>query len=316
MRSVLLTTLVSLVCAIPASGWGCEGHQIVALIARAHLTPAAYAALDRLLAEYPADAALNHYCKSDDAMVDTAAWADEVRNAEKNGNWHYVNIPLTEKQPGSLAAWCPPITPAAGTQVRPGCVINAIEYHWAILLDTSRSGADRAIALRYIIHFVGDMHQPLHASENNDQGGNCTAMQFYDQQRPANLHSIWDTLLIEHELTVKKETVADYARLLDRQFADLWAAWGTLPVDPTAWAWEANRAARLFTYGNLKPAIPLEKPKSDTAEAKAACDAKREKVSALHIVIGDPYFDASIPVVGEQLARAGYRLADLLNRTF
>ena len=154
----------------------------------------------------------------------------------------------------------PPTGPATGKEDRPGCVTSAIEYHWAILLDTSRSGADRATALRYIIHFVGDMHQPLHASDNDDQGGNCTAIQFFDQPRPANLHSIWDTLLIQHELTAKKETTADYARRLDRQFADRWPAWGTLPVDPTAWAWEGNRVARAFTYGDLKPAIPDEKP--------------------------------------------------------
>jgi hypothetical protein len=331
MRALIISTLALLIPSAPAFGWGCEGRQIVALIARAHLTSAASAAIDRLLAEYPADPALNHYCKSADAMVDTAAWADEVRNTEKTGPWHYIDIPLTEKQPGSLAAWCPaitpplimvppvapvPVTPAAGTKDHPGCVTNAIEYHWAILLDTSRSDADRTTALRYLIHFVGDMHQPLHSSDNNDQGGNCTAIQFFDQQRPANLHSIWDTLLIQHELTSKKETPADYARQLDRQFADRWPAWGTLPVDPTAWAWEGNRVARMITYGDLKPAIPLEKPRVQTADGQAVCTAEREKVAALHIAIGDPYFDAAIPVVGEQLAKAGYRLADLLNRSF
>jgi hypothetical protein len=313
MRALFLTSLALLIPASPAFGWGCEGHQIVALIARAHLTPAAAAAVDRLLAENPADPALNHYCKSADAIADTAAWADEVRNAEKTGLWHYVDIPLTEKKPVSLAPWCAPIGPAiAGSKEdRPGCVTNAIEYNWAILLDTSRPSADRATALRYIIHFVGDMHQPLHSSDNDDHGGNCTAMTFFDQTRPANLHSIWDTLLIQHELAAKKEIAADYAHRLDRQFADRWPAWGTLPVDPTAWAWENNRVARQFTYGDLKPAIPVEQP-----NPKADCNAERDKVAALKITIGDAYFNDTIPVVGEQLAKAGYRLADLLNRTF
>jgi hypothetical protein len=118
-------------------------------------------------------------------------------------------------------------------------------------------------------------------------------------------------MLIQHELAAKKENAAEYARLLDKEYADHWHAWGVPPVDPTAWAWENNRIARAFTYGNLKPAIPIEKP-----DPKADCNAERDKVAALHIAIGDPYFDASIPVVGEQLAKAGYRLADLLNRTF
>ena len=315
MRTLLFFSLALSVPAVPAFGWGCEGHQIVALIARAHLSPAAAAAVDRLLAENPADSARGHSCKSADPMVDIATWADEVRNAEKTGPWHYVDIPLTETKPGSLAAWCPPITPppvgpSAGGKDRPGCVTNAIEYQWAILIDTSRSGPERATALRYIIHFVGDMHQPLHSSDNDDQGGNCTSMKFFDQDRPANLHSIWDTLLIQRELAAKKETAADYAGRLDRQYADRWPEWGTGPVDPTTWAWEANRLAREFTYGELKPAVPVEKP------GATDCNAEREKVSALHIAIGDAYFNASMPVAGQQLAKAGYRLADLLNRTF
>jgi hypothetical protein len=311
MRALLLSSLTLLTSAVPAFGWGCDGHQIVALIARAHLTASASAAVDKLLADNPADATGNHNCKSADAMADVATWADEVRNAEKTGLWHYVDIPLTERKPGSLAAWCPPIGPSVGGQDRPGCVTNAIEYQWAVLLDTARSGPDRAVALRYIIHFVGDMHQPLHSSDNDDHGGNCTAMKFFDQERPANLHSIWDSMLIQHELTAKKETAADYARRLDRQYADKWPEWGTAVVDPTAWAWENNRIAREFTYGDLKPLIPVEKP-----DPKADCNAERDKVSALKITIGDPYFDATIPVVGEQLAKAGYRLANLLNRSF
>jgi hypothetical protein len=310
MRRLLFLLAAFSIAAPPAFGWGCEGHQIVALIARAHLTPAAAAAVNRLLAENPDDSAGNHYCKSADPMVDTASWADEVRNAEKTGPWHYVDIPLTETKPGSLAAWCPPIGPAAGGKDRPGCVTNAIEYQWAILIDTSRPAPERTTALRYLIHFVGDMHQPLHSSDNDDQGGNCTAMKFFDQERPANLHSIWDTLMLQRELAARKETPADFARRLDRQYEDRWADWGTGPVDPTAWAWEANRLAREFTYGDLKPAIPVEKP------GPTDCNAEREKVSALHIAIGEAYFNASMPVVEQQLAKAGYRLADLLNRTF
>jgi hypothetical protein len=299
--------------AAPVFGWGCEGHQMVALIARAHLTPAAAAAVDRLLTENPTDPALRQFCKdkTGDAMADTASWADDIKGPEKTGVWHYVDIPLTEQGGGSLAAWCPPIGPSVDGKDRPGCVTNAIEYEWSILLDTARSGRDRATALRYLIHFVGDMHQPLHSSDNDDHGGNCTAIRFYDEDRPANLHSIWDYKLIQHQLTAKKETPVEYARSLDRQYADRWAAWGTGVVDPTGWAWEGNKIARGVTYGDLKPAIPVEQP-----NPQADCNAERDKVAGLHIVVGDAYFAESMPVIGEQLAKAGYRLADLLNRTF
>jgi len=314
MRVFLLTSIALHVTAASAFGWGCEGHQIVALIARAHLTPAASAAIDKLLAENPIDPAIRQFCKekTGDPMADSASWADDVKSTEKTGVWHYIDIPLTEKgSSGSLAAWCPPIGPSVAGKDRPGCVTNAIEYEWAILLDTSRTRPERATALRYLIHFVGDMHNPLHSSDNDDQGGNCTTIKFYDEDRPANLHSLWDYKLIEHELQTKRETVPAYAKALDRQYADHWPAWGTAIIDPTAWAWEGNKVAQTVTYGDLKPAIPVEQPVPHTD-----CSAEREKVSALHIVVADDYFNQTIPVIGEQLAKAGYRLADLLNRTF
>jgi hypothetical protein len=317
-RAFFFTTIAMLIPAAPAFGWGCEGHQIVALIARAHLTPAASAAVNQLLAANPMDPALNRFCKDrpGDAMADAATWADDTKRTEKTGVWHYVDIPLTASDgsslsAGSLQSWCPPIGPSSGDKDRPGCVTNAVEYEWDILLDTSRSGVERATALRYVIHLVGDMHQPLHDSNNMDQGGNCTSIRFYDEEKPANLHAIWDYKLIQRELTAKKETQAEFANALDRQFADRWPAWGTPAIDPTAWAWEGNALARTMTYGDLKPAIAMEQPGSQTD-----CNAERDKVTALHIGVSDSYFDATIPVVREQLAKAGYRLADLLNRTF
>jgi hypothetical protein len=308
----LLFTLLA--ASLPAWGWGCEGHQIVAFIARAHLTPAASAAVDRLLRENPIDPAIREYCKdkTGDPMADSASWADDVKGAEKTGVWHYVDIPLTETAPGgSLDAWCPPIGPSVNGKDRPGCVTNAIQYEWSILLDASKPAPERATALRYLVHFVGDMHQPLHSSDNDDHGGNCTSLAFFSEDRPANLHSIWDYKLIQHELTASKESIPDYARALNTRYSDRWSSWGAAPVDPTAWAWEGNRLARESTYGALHPSIPVERP-----DPKADCNGERDKVTALHIAIGDEYFRASMPIVGEQLAKAGFRLADLLNRTF
>src|SRR5580658_4933344 len=93
---------LSLLAALPflsgsAFGWGCEGHQIIALIARAHLTPAASAAVDRLLLENPIDPSLSRGCKDrpNDPMADSATWADDERNLDKTTeNWHFIDIPL------------------------------------------------------------------------------------------------------------------------------------------------------------------------------------------------------------------------------
>lgn len=312
---------LSLLIAIPllsgsAFGWGCEGHQIVALIARAHLTPAASAAVDQLLRENPIDPALGRYCRNrpDDPMANAATWADDVRDIEKTAEWHYIDIPLAVTT-GSIPAkdamkWCAPLKDG-----RPGCVVTAIESELSILRDRSQSGAARAKALRYVIHFAGDIAQPLHDVENHDRGGNCTSIAFFGEGRSKNLHSIWDTTLIERDLDASKLNQIQYAAKLDSRFAGHWSDWGRSKADFLAWAWESHKLAESVGYGDLNPRIAVEAPTTVETDNNA-CDAERGKVAALHIAIGDEYAAKAMPVIQEQLVRAGYRLAGLLNQTF
>lgn len=305
--------LFPLLFAPAAFGWGCDGHQMVALIARAHLTKKASAAVDRLLAQYPIDPALKRYCQelSGDPMANAATWPDDIRSINKTASWHFVDIPLTVTTTGgSLDAWCPPVGESIDGKDRPGCIVKAIAYNLAILRNREQSGAARADALRYIIHFVGDIHQPLHDADNDDRGGNCTVMSFFGEQRPTNLHSIWDSRILERELTATKTTPAAYAHTLDVKFAAQGRAFRNKKPDPTAWAWEGFTLAKTVTYGNLRPGIPLESPAVPTN-----CDAERDKVAGLHIAISDDYFAEAAPQVDQQLVKAGNRLAGLLNRT-
>lgn len=313
MRRFLLSSFTLCVISMNAYGWGCEGHQIVALIARAHLAPDVSTAVDQLLKENPIDPALNRFCKDrpSDSMADASTWADDIKNIEKTGVWHYIDIPLTVSGRTSLTPWCPPIGPSIDGKDRPGCVTNAIEYEWAILKDRSRLSAERAKALRYIIHFVGDIHQPLHASDNDDRGGNCTSLKFFAEDRPANLHAIWDYKLIQRDLAEKKTSQADYAAVLDHQLADRWKTQSEIKPDPEGWAWEGNALAKSVTYRDLKPLIPAEQP-----NPQVDCNTERDKVAALHIAVSDDYFHQTLPTVDEQLAKAGYRLAELLNESF
>lgn len=295
-----------------AAGWGCDGHQMIALIARAHLTPAASAAVDRLLRENPIDPALDRYCKERpaDPMADSATWADDARNVERTGEWHYIDIPLSIEK-GDAMVWCPPVGPLIGDKDRTGCVIDALEYEWSILRDKAQPAPARAKALRYVIHLTEDLHQPLHTEDNNDKGGNCTALRFFAETRPANLHSIWDSKILQRDLEEKHTTQPAYAAAIDERFAAKWPAWGDSKVDLIAWAWEGHALARNVAYADLNPAIPVEAP-----ETHPDCDAERGKIAAMHIIIGDSYFDAALPAIDEQLAKAGYRLAGLLNQTF
>jgi hypothetical protein len=287
------------------------------LIARAHLTPAASAAVDRLLRENPIDAALSRFCKDrpEDPMVDAATWADDERNVDKTTEkWHFIDIPIAVHA-GSIPErdamkWCPP-SPGGGA----GCIVTAFEAQWATLRDRTQSPAARAQALRYVIHLIGDDAQPLHVSDNHDQGGNCTSIRFFAEARPRNLHSIWDTQLIARALDSGPFTQSQFARQLDERFSTRWKEWGEGPVNFLAWTWDGHRVAESVTYADLTPAISVEPAAAGEAD-KDACDIEREHVSALHISVGDRYEAEALPVIQQQLAKAGYRLAGILNSVF
>lgn len=300
MRPILTLLAVFPLTTVSAFGWGCEGHQMIALIARAHLTPQASLAVDKLLRENPIDPALNRFCKDrgSDLMADSATWADDARTIEKTGDWHFIDIPLAVHGVGEDAMkWC-----------GDGCIVGAIDHEWALLRDRSQPAAVRARALRYLIHLVGDLAQPLHAADNHDRGGNCTQIRFFSEEKPENLHAIWDYKIIARDLETIKTTRAEYARGLDERFSES-------KIDIPAWAWESHALASEVAYGDLKPPIPIASATAGTAD-QAACAADRAAVGALHVWIDDEYVNRALPVIRTQLAKAGYRLAALLNQTF
>lgn len=273
---------------------------MVALIARAHLTPRASQEVDRLLRENPIDPALRRFCRDRpaDLMADSATWADDARNVEKTGDWHFIDIPRAVES-GDFAQWC-----------KADCIVSAIDAEWAILRDKTQPPAARAKALRYVIHFIGDLSQPLHATDNHDRGGNCTSITFFSGEKAENLHAIWDYRIIERDLDARKQTKIEYAHGLDAEFAQ-----PEPKIDIPEWTWQSHRLASAYAYGRLKPQIPVASPASGTAD-QDACNAERASVAALHISIDDDYVAQVLPIIRESLATAGNRLAALLNQTF
>ena len=219
--SSLTVFAVLLYAALPpaARGWGCKGHQAVAWIAENHLSAEARQMAEKILAENPIDPQLRHFCGNTtaDPLVDAATWADDVRNERHSGPWHYIDIPRGKHQ-GSLEEYC-------GSE---GCVARAIEEQRAILKDRSADPRKRAEALRYLVHFVGDLHQPLHTINNGDNGGNCAAVKYLhhepleNRQHPEreeyspNLHQIWDTEIVERDMEISNPR--RYANELDEKF--------------------------------------------------------------------------------------------------
>jgi hypothetical protein len=313
----LSALLVAMVLWLPASAsaWWCEGHQIVALVARQHLTARAAAAVDKLLSENPLDPEQKRFCdgRPADILATDAAWADDMKNVDMTFLWHQIDIPLSDSK-GDYMKSCDPIGPLVSRKDRTGCLITAIDYERNILASSWESAGERAKAVRYLVHFFGDLTEPLHVADNADQGGNCTALSFPGEEKPQNLHSVWDGMIVNLDMKKRAQSQAAYARTLDAEFAKRWDDWGKQRIDIVAWAWESHNVARDVTYGLLKPAIPFEKPMREVP--KAACEAERAKVANLHIAIGNDYIASATPVIREQLAKAGYRLANLLNQSF
>ena len=241
--------------------WSAEGHRIVGHIAEARLTPAARAEVDRLLAG-----------EADPTLAGIAAWADELRandpeRGKATAKWHYINFQgRCEFQP---ALDCP------GND----CVVGAINRQYLQLAQHERSDAERREALKFLVHFVGDVHQPLHSGPRDDAGGNRYQVNLHG--KGSNLHRIWDGTILERR------------GLKSPAFATGLLAQAPLPADPTLhsptpaldWALES---CRLIEDGRVYP------PEGQH-------------------VIDDAFLDARLPLAEQRLREAGARLAAMLN---
>lgn len=155
-----------------AHGWGAEGHRLIGELAEAQLTPAARAEVHRLLALEPGA-----------TLASVATWADEVRSPA-TAAWHYVNPPLNncsyERQRDCDDG---------------NCAVEAL-LKKAAALASSATDEQRLSALKWVVHLVGDLHQPLHAGFREDKGANLYQVQAFG--RGTNLHAVWDGALIRH----------------------------------------------------------------------------------------------------------------------
>lgn len=290
-----------------AQAWGCKGHQTVALIAEKQLTPEAKQMVQALLAGNPIDPALKRYCGNAvrDAMADSSTWPDDIRSQAKNGPWHYIDIPRGAKR-APLSDFCG----------KDGCVTKAIEDELAILKNKNGDPAKRAEALRYIIHFVGDLHQPLHAVTNDDEGGNCVPVNYLrrkarqqDQGYSPNLHALWDTAIPERDM--EGADPAEYAETLGEIFAAQIESWQKAGIHIEDWAWESHEYGESTVYGELTPKIAIEPP----MEVRSCADDNNigDRLLRQHITAGAAYQEKAGPVVEERIAKAGARLAMILN---
>jgi len=264
------------------------------------------------------EASLHRFCGATglDPFADLATWADDERDVRREtGPWHFIDIPLGAARTDVSGA-CDAST---------GCVTTAIQQQLDILRNATGTLQDQANALMFVVHFVGDIHQPLHATTNNDRGGNCIPVKFFNRKprltnastgsyKP-NLHGVWDTEIVERVGKIGGSHDTDVQAFADHlavEFASDIPTWQSTPPDFEAWAWESHELAVNISYGKLPRSVSVETPKSvDNCTDDNNVSAR---MKTLHESVGQHYVTVADPVISEQLARAGTRLAMLLNR--
>ena len=304
---------VSFACCRQAHAWGCEGHQTVALIAWNNLTPTVAKKVESILAAGPIDKNLKRWCGENNLLpiADSATWADDVRDVLKDtATYHFVDIPLGAKRDSfDLEALC---------KSTKGCVVDALAQYISAL-RSEQDPSKKADALRFVIHFVGDIHQPLHDADDSDRGGNCVPLAYMNNQPKAagpgdynpNLHHIWDTEMVK--ATMKNQhatTVGEFADTLSKKYQANLSAWQQ-SHNPADWAWDAHAFAETVSYGKLPVQVPVEA--KGHIESCKDNNQVSERRNALHETVQSEYEDAAEPIIAEQLARAGFRLASVLN---
>jgi hypothetical protein len=268
-RAAAALVLLTVGSAAHLQAWGGQGHRLVALLAAERLTPVARRNIVWLLGP--------------ESLADIASWADRYNDgAYQTFYWHFLNIPPDAttydrdrdcpRQPGV----------AAGTRADAwrDCAVDRILYNKARLAETTLDRADRAIALKFLVHLVGDLHQPFHALGVGHGGNDIPVVAFGSDTcgtHSCNLHGVWDSELMAHRRL-------DDGRYL-RPLRDLIATsgWAQRPSGtPAEWAMQSHDLA--------KAALLPEHGRVDEA-----------------------YYRAQIAIVDRRLAQAGVRLAAILN---
>jgi hypothetical protein len=252
----------------PAFAWGKTGHRVVAAIADSKLSGLARANVEEILGP-------------GESLDEAATWPDDMRSDpapfwQKTASpWHYVTLN------GDTYDHAPP----------EGDALQALDHFRSVLENPKASVADRQLALRFIVHLVGDLHQPLHVGKCCDRGGNDVKVSWFG--KPTNLHAVWDSDLIDEEQLSFTELAAKLERHLTSREIIQWS-----DIDPIDWIKESAEA-RDSLY-------PTESPSGSKAEPSGTQGPN----------LSYSYVYKFTPLMERRLTQAGVRLAAYLNAIF
>jgi hypothetical protein len=296
--------------------WGKEGHQLVAQIAARKLTPEARKNIVALLRSDPTDelklkailgkSATPSAGALEKALKTIATWPDSMPGGKgPTAPWHFVDIGLFE-DPSHIAERCP--DGACVSQKITDLVENLKAGQ---SLEVSQKPPKKTlifappIELRFLVHFLGDIHQPLHCATNADAGGNCIKEKGYQLQCP-ELHAVWDTALV---VEVIGQGSTDTAGAIIQEFDGKLTVTDASPNDIAAESFELAKGA----YRAAQPPIPVIDHFVEVTPSKCATQAPPE-INALTIDARASYDNPeTLRVVREQLYKGGVRLAAILN---
>jgi hypothetical protein len=265
-----------------ACAWGSEGHILVAAIARSRLSPETLAKVDAILAQ-------DHDASTPSDMMSRAVWADVYRRDHREtSQWHFADVEKDHPDFDTACFGHPASAQPASAGPENACVIDRVADFARELGDPKTPMPERILALKFVLHFVGDMHQPLHVADNHDHGGNCILISL-GGSRTVNLHSYWDTGVV-------LELGTDARDILTRLTADITpdkaGAWST--GDFNSWAHETNLIAFRTAY---------------SFHTQPRCEQ-----SPTPLLFPKGYDEAAQAAAATQIERAGVRLAVVLER--
>jgi hypothetical protein len=252
MQKILLTLLI-ITCSTNAFAWGQTGHRVTGAIAEKYLTPKAQAAIRRLL---PLE-----------DLAEASTYADEMRSNPKAfwqqtaGPFHYVTVP-EGKRYAQIGA------------PEEGDAVSALTMFSNTLKDPSASVEQKRLALRFVVHIIGDLHQPLHAGNGKDKGGNDIKINFF--WNDSNLHRVWDSGMLDRRQLSYTEWTTQLSRKISLQDIKAWSV-----TDPQIWIAESSKI--------------------------------RDEIYPLVEKISWDYLYAHMPQVKRRLQMAGVRMAAYLN---
>lgn len=268
-----------------AFAWGEEGHRMVGEIAERFLSAAARAQVALLLRD---DRFADGQRSNRRTLGEVANWADEIKEApwgRKRGSWHFDDVPLCGT--ADRARYC------KGDR----CASAQLARHLAILENAQLPVRRRNEALKWVVHLMGDIHQPLHAATRRDRGGNTVQVSFFGRRDnppygTLNLHAIWDVHMVQRLVLARggeRAIVSAPIAAADK------AAWERASIAEVIG--ESNRIAKAFVYPMLA--------------VKSSCSAPVKGV----VPVDEAYFAGAAPVIEDRVRKAGVRLAKALNDT-